>query len=120
MAVNLKEKNAAELLTVDGAQVFIGQAGIKKAARDDLTLIVLNPGNTIGAVFTQNRFCAAPVHIAQEHLSGENGIRALIINTGNATQARASKAVKTPKPSAVPLPNKSAANRSRYCPFPPE
>ncbi|OSI35677.1 bifunctional glutamate N-acetyltransferase/amino-acid acetyltransferase ArgJ [Neisseria dumasiana] len=84
MAVNLKEKYAAELLTVDGAQVFIGQAGIKKAAHDDLTLIVLNPDNTIGAVFTQNRFCAAPVHIAQEHLTNENGIRALVINTGNA------------------------------------
>lgn len=84
MAVNLQEKSAEELLTVEGAQVFTGRAGIKKADADDLTLIVLNRSNTVGAVFTQNRFCAAPVHIAKEHLANENGIRALVINTGNA------------------------------------
>lgn len=84
MAVNLKEKNAEELLTVDGVQVFVGQAGMKKPDHDDLTLIVLNRSNTVGAVFTQNRFCAAPVYIAKEHLANENGIRALVINTGNA------------------------------------
>ena len=84
MAVNLREKEAAEILTVDGAQVFIGQAGVKKPDHNDLTLIVLNKANSVGAVFTQNRFCAAPVHIAKQHLTNENGIRALVINTGNA------------------------------------
>ncbi|EGV38253.1 bifunctional glutamate N-acetyltransferase/amino-acid acetyltransferase ArgJ [Neisseria weaveri] len=84
MAVNLREKDAAELLGVDGVQVFVGQAGVKKAARDDLTLMVLNKDNTVGAVFTQNRFCAAPVYLAKEHLFDEDGVRALVINTGNA------------------------------------
>ncbi|UOO81724.1 bifunctional glutamate N-acetyltransferase/amino-acid acetyltransferase ArgJ [Uruburuella testudinis] len=84
MAVNLREKEASELLTVDGAQVFVGQAGVKKPDHDDLTLIVLNKTNSVGAVFTQNRFCAAPVHVAKAHLANENGIRALVINTGNA------------------------------------
>ncbi|KLT73911.1 ornithine acetyltransferase [Neisseria arctica] len=84
MAVNLREKEATEILAVEGTQVFIGQAGIKKPNHSDLTLIILNNNNTVGAVFTQNRFCAAPVHIAKQHLVNENGIRALIINTGNA------------------------------------
>ncbi|MDO5638541.1 MAG: bifunctional glutamate N-acetyltransferase/amino-acid acetyltransferase ArgJ [Neisseria sp.] len=84
MAVNLREKEASELLNIDGAQVFVGQAGVKKPNHDDLTLIVLNKSNSVGAVFTQNRFCAAPVHVAKEHLANENGIRALVINTGNA------------------------------------
>jgi glutamate N-acetyltransferase/amino-acid N-acetyltransferase len=35
-------------------------------------------------VFTQNRFCAAPVQVCRKHLSAEAGIRALVINTGNA------------------------------------
>ena len=65
MAVRLTEKSPSELLSIDGVQVYVGQAGVKKADRDDLTLIVLNSQNTVGAVFTQNRFCAAPVYIAK-------------------------------------------------------
>lgn len=84
MAVNLREKSGEELLQIDGAQVYIGRAGVKKANHDDLTLIVLNANNSVGAVFTQNRFCAAPVHVAKKHLVNEGGIRALVINTGNA------------------------------------
>ncbi|MCS4533144.1 bifunctional glutamate N-acetyltransferase/amino-acid acetyltransferase ArgJ [Neisseria montereyensis] len=84
MAVNLTEKKAEDLLIIDGVQVFVGQAGIKKNEHNDLTLIVLNHNNTTGAVFTQNRFCAAPVYLAKEHLFDENGVRALVVNTGNA------------------------------------
>ena len=84
MAVRLTEKSPSELLSIDGVQVYVGQAGVKKADRDDLTLIVLNSQNTVGAVFTQNRFCAAPVYIAKSHLFDEDGVRALVINTGNA------------------------------------
>ena len=84
MAVNLNEKNADELLSIDGIQVFVGQAGVKKPSHDDLTLMVLAPDNSVGAVFTQNRFCAAPVHICKQHLFDEDGVRALVINTGNA------------------------------------
>lgn len=84
MAVNLNVKHADEILSIDGAQVYIGQAGVKKPNHDDLTLIVLAPNNTVGAVFTQNRFCAAPVHVCKEHLFDEDGVRALVINTGNA------------------------------------
>lgn len=84
MAVNLCEKERDELLSIDGVGVFVGQAGIKKAEHDDLTLFVLSEKNTVGAVFTQNRFCAAPVHIAKQHLFDEDGVRALVVNTGNA------------------------------------
>ena len=82
MAVNFNEKNADELLSIDGIQVFVGQAGVKKPNHDDLTLMVLAPDNSVGAVFTQNRFCAAPVQICRQHLSSGKEIRALIINTG--------------------------------------
>lgn len=84
MAVNLTEKNADQLLNIDGIQLFTARAGIKQTDRADLTLMVLSGGNTVGAVFTTNRFCAAPVHIAKSHLFDEDGVRAIIINTGNA------------------------------------
>lgn len=84
MAVNLTEKTADQLLNIDGIQLFTARAGIKQTDRADLTLMVLAGGNTVGAVFTTNRFCAAPVHIAKSHLFDEDGVRAIIINTGNA------------------------------------
>lgn len=84
MAVNLTEKTADQLLNIDGIQLFTARTGIKQTDRADLTLMVLSGGNTVGAVFTTNRFCAAPVHIAKSHLFDEDGVRAIIINTGNA------------------------------------
>ena len=84
MAVNLTEKRADELLEIDGIRLFTGRAGIKQQNRDDLTLMVLGGGHTVGAVFTQNRFCAAPVHIAKSHLFDQDGVCALVVNTGNA------------------------------------
>jgi glutamate N-acetyltransferase/amino-acid N-acetyltransferase len=41
-------------------------------------------GAKVAGVFTTNRFCAAPVIVAKEHLAQADGIRALVINTGNA------------------------------------
>jgi glutamate N-acetyltransferase/amino-acid N-acetyltransferase len=35
-------------------------------------------------VFTQNRFCAAPVTVCREHLAAKADVRALVVNTGNA------------------------------------
>ena len=36
----------------------------------------------MAGVFTQNRFCAAPVQLCRNHLAGGKEIRALVINTG--------------------------------------
>lgn len=84
MAVGIQEKKAKDLAVIDGVQIFTGQAGIRFPKRDDLTLMVLNPNNSVAAVFTQNRFCAAPVVLAKQHLASGKNIRALVINTGNA------------------------------------
>ncbi|PIT59654.1 bifunctional glutamate N-acetyltransferase/amino-acid acetyltransferase ArgJ [Snodgrassella alvi] len=94
MAVNLSVPSDKQVLAIDGVQVFVGQAGIKKPNHDDLTLVVLNSVNTIGAVFTQNRFCAAPVQIAKQHLATNEGVRALVINTGNANAGTGQQGLK--------------------------
>lgn len=84
MAVNLPAPNAADLLPIAGIRLGITEAGIRKAARKDLTVILLEEGSSVAAVFTQNRFCAAPVQLCRRHLASGAGVRALLINTGNA------------------------------------
>ena len=81
MPVNLKPPVASQLLPVRGVALGIAQAGIRKANRRDLLLIRLDEGAAVAGVFTQNRFCAAPVIVCREHLEG-TGIRALVVNTG--------------------------------------
>jgi glutamate N-acetyltransferase/amino-acid N-acetyltransferase len=73
-----------DLLPVAGVRLGITEAGVRKANRKDLVVIELQPGTAVAGVFTTNRFCAAPVRICQDHLAQGQGIRALVINTGNA------------------------------------
>ncbi len=84
MPVNLPGPNAAELYPIAGVRIGVAEAGIRKANRKDLSVVLIDPGASVSGVFTQNRFCAAPVQICREHLDGANGIRAMVINTGNA------------------------------------
>ena len=84
MPVALLPPVAADLLAVPGVRLGVAQAGIRKPNRTDLVVIALDAGATVAGVFTQNRFCAAPVQICREHLAGAQGIRALVVNTGNA------------------------------------
>ena len=88
MPVNLAAPNPASLLPVAGVRLGIASAGIKKPGQRDITLIELAPGAHVAGVFTQNRFCAAPVTLCVQHLDPNNphggNIRALLINTGNA------------------------------------
>lgn len=84
MPVNLVTPAAGSLLPVAGVFLGTAEAGIKRADRKDLLVIKLEEGATVAGVFTTNRFCAAPVIVAREHLAANKGIRALVINTGNA------------------------------------
>ncbi|MHB1116675.1 bifunctional glutamate N-acetyltransferase/amino-acid acetyltransferase ArgJ [Sideroxydans sp.] len=84
MPVNLTTPVAAQLLPVAGVSLGIAEAGIKRANRKDLLVIKLDDGATVAGVFTTNRFCAAPVTVAKEHLAVGRGVRALVVNTGNA------------------------------------
>jgi glutamate N-acetyltransferase / amino-acid N-acetyltransferase len=84
MAVNLKAPDPASLHAVSGIQIGVAEAGIRKANRKDLSVVLLEEGASVAGVFTQNRFCAAPVQICRDHLQRGLGIRAMLINTGNA------------------------------------
>ena len=82
MPVNLIAPLAADLLPIPGIEIGTASAGVRKANRKDVTVFKLEAGSSVGAVFTQNRFCAAPVQVCQSHLKAKQGIRALVINTG--------------------------------------
>ena len=84
MPVNLQTPLAADLLPIDGVRIGVVEAGIRKVARKDLTVFLIDSGASVGAVFTQNRFCAAPVQVCRAHLASGAAIRAMVVNTGNA------------------------------------
>ncbi|MEO7547041.1 MAG: bifunctional glutamate N-acetyltransferase/amino-acid acetyltransferase ArgJ, partial [Ramlibacter sp.] len=90
MAVNLTAPRAADLYPVAGVRIGVAEAGIRKANRKDLSVVLIDQGASVAGVFTKNRFCAAPVQLCREHLAHMNApavrgdIRAMVINTGNA------------------------------------
>jgi glutamate N-acetyltransferase/amino-acid N-acetyltransferase len=84
MAVNLHAPDPQSLSAVAGIELGWAEAGIRKAARKDLLVVRVADGASVAGVFTQNRFAAAPVIVCREHLVGNRGVRALVVNTGNA------------------------------------
>ncbi len=72
------------LLAIDGIAMATCSAGLyTNKSRDDMVLFQLREGTSVAAVFTRNRFCAAPVIVAKDHLT-RNNPRYLLINAGNA------------------------------------
>ena len=88
MAVNFPSIDPAQLHPVAGVALGYAEANIRKPNCKDVLVLSLDEGATVAGVFTSNRFCAAPVTVCREHLAkvreGGKGIRALVINTGNA------------------------------------
>jgi glutamate N-acetyltransferase/amino-acid N-acetyltransferase len=85
MPVNLAPPDPAKLLPVAGVKLGVARAGIRRTDRDDLLVIALEDGARVAAVFTTNRFCAAPVVVARQHLTMLDpgvSIRALVVNSG--------------------------------------
>ena len=84
MPVHLSAPVPSDLHPVAGLRIGVAEAGVRKANRKDLTVFLLDEGASVGGVFTSNRFCAAPVQICQRQLAAGHGVRALLVNTGNA------------------------------------
>jgi glutamate N-acetyltransferase/amino-acid N-acetyltransferase len=84
MPVNLSAPEARSLLPIKGVELGFAKAHVRKPDRKDVLVMQLSAGSRVAGVFTQNRFCAAPVTLCKEHLAKNVGIRALVVNTGNA------------------------------------
>lgn len=72
-----------QMHAVKGVKIGSAEAYVRYQNRRDLVIFEFSEGTNAAGVFTQNAFCAAPVHISKAHLKVGNP-RYLVINTGNA------------------------------------
>ena len=117
MPVNYTTPAPEALHPVAGVRLGIAEAGIRKANRRDLTLIALDPGSTVAGVFTENRFCAAPVQVCRRHLSLASEIRALVINTGIANAGTGEPGLKAAEASCAAVAKELGIVEAQVLPF---
>lgn len=123
MPVNLNPPVASQLKAIAGVRIGITEAGVRKANRKDLTVILLDESATVAGVFTKNRFCAAPVQICREHLrlsqtsTSATGIRAMVINTGNANAGTGEDGLNRAQSTCKALAQKIGINAQQVLPF---
>ena len=103
MPVNLIAPKAEKLLPVKGVSLGFAQANIRKPNKKDVLVITLTKGSTVAGVFTNNRFCAAPVILCRQHLAHNSGIRALLVNTGCANAGTGDEGLNRAKQSCEAL-----------------
>jgi glutamate N-acetyltransferase/amino-acid N-acetyltransferase len=117
MPVNLQAPDPAALHPVPGVRIGVAMAGVRKPGRKDLVLFALDPGATVAGVFTQNRFCAAPVQLCREHLAAGHGIRALLVNTGNANAGTGADGLARARRSCATLAGLMGVQPAQVLPF---
>ena len=117
MPVNLIAPVAADLHAIAGVRIGVTEAGVRKAHRKDLTVFLLDEGATVAGVFTQNRFCAAPVQVCREHLAGGHAIRAMVVNTGNANAGTGADGLARARATCVALAQQLNLQPEQVLPF---
>ncbi len=117
MPVNLLAPEAHDLRPVAGIRLGVAEAGIRKANRKDLTVMLIDAGASVAAVFTRNRFCAAPVQVCREHLASGQEIRALLINTGNANAGTGEQGLQRARSSSAALARLLGVAEEQVLPF---
>ncbi|KRA06521.1 bifunctional glutamate N-acetyltransferase/amino-acid acetyltransferase ArgJ [Acidovorax sp. Root568] len=117
MPVNLVAPVAADLHPIAGVRIGVAEAGVRKAHRKDLTVFLLDEGASVAGVFTQNRFCAAPVQISREHLSSGQSIRAMVINTGNANAGTGADGLARARATCIALARQLSVAPEQILPF---
>ncbi len=117
MPVNLQAPDPASLHPVPGLNLGVAMAGIRKAQRRDLLVIALDAGASVAGVFTQNRFCAAPVQVCREHLGTASGVRALLVNTGNANAGTGADGLARARQSCSALAQMMGLQQEQILPF---
>ncbi|MEX3839087.1 MULTISPECIES: bifunctional glutamate N-acetyltransferase/amino-acid acetyltransferase ArgJ [unclassified Paraburkholderia] len=121
MAVNFPSIDPAQLHPVAGVTLGWAEANIRKPNRKDVLVISVDEGASVAGVFTLNRFCAAPVTVCREHLAkvraGGKGIRALVVNTGNANAGTGEPGMKHARETCDELARLAGLESSQVLPF---
>ena len=101
---------------VQGVKIGSAEAYIRYPNRRDLVVFELAAGSNVAGVFTQNAFCAAPVHIAKAHLLQGNA-RYLVINTGNANAGTGQTGLQNAQETCRKLAELAGVNTFEVLPF---
>ena len=117
MPVNLSLPDLMTLYPIAGVRIGVTQAGVRKLDRKDLTVVLLDEGVSVAGVFTTNRFCAAPVQVCREHLALGKGVRALLINTGNANAGTGAEGLARARSSCNALASRLGCAPEQILPF---
>ncbi len=121
MTVNFSATDPADLLAIQGIRIGVAEAGIRKTGRLDLTVLLIDAGASVSGVFTQNRFCAAPVQVCREHLTrcANSGlsVRALVINTGNANAGTGQEGLERAYATSAALAQSMGVQPAQVLPF---
>jgi glutamate N-acetyltransferase/amino-acid N-acetyltransferase len=117
MPVNLPLPRREELLPVAGVELGWAEAGIRKVNRKDLLVVRIADGAAVAGVFTRNRFCAAPVVVCRENLATGKGVRALVVNTGNANAGTGEDGLKAARSTCDALAKLFGCEAAQVLPF---
>ena len=117
MPVHLSAPVPSDLHPVAGLRIGVAEAGVRKAHRKDFTVFLLDEGSAVAGVFTQNRFCAAPVQVCREHLAGGQAIRALVVNTGNANAGTGAEGLARARATCAALARQLQIDPAQVLPF---
>jgi len=120
MPVNLSAPDPRSLNAVAGVTLGVAEANIRKPNRKDLLVIACDEGARVAGVFTQNRFCAAPVVVARQHLTmvdPDASIRALVVNTGCANAGTGKSGLAAARDTCAELARLLGCNASQVLPY---
>lgn len=110
------KSDIAEIFPIAGVRIGVAEAGIRKKNRKDLVVFELAQHSTVAAVFTQNAFCAAPVHVAKKHLAA-SACRYWLINTGCANAGTGEQGMQDALRSCATLAQKTGVVSDSILPF---
>jgi glutamate N-acetyltransferase/amino-acid N-acetyltransferase len=117
MPVNLPPPDPATLYSIAGVRMGVTQAGVRKQGRKDVSVFLLDADASVAGVFTTNRFCAAPVQVCQQHLAAGKGVRALLVNTGNANAGTGADGLARAHSSCAALAQRLGIDATQVLPF---
>jgi len=101
--------------SIAGITLGTACAGIKQTVRDDILLLHAVEGSSCAGVFTQNAFCAAPVHVAKANLA--HAPRWFLINSGNANAGTGDKGMQAALTSCAELAKLTGDKANQVLPF---
>lgn len=105
-----------QMHVVKGVKIGSAEAYVRYQNRRDMVIFEFAEGSNVAGVFTQNAFCAAPVHVSKAHLQVANP-RYLVINTGNANAGTGKTGMANAEATCLALAELTGVSKNEILPF---